>query len=66
MIENAGYCDHFKLGDPWMWEENGERRFVRLADCQIQQTKRFAQSRARARREHYTQHEKRIVKSHGD
>jgi len=53
IIEDAGYCDHFRIGDAWMWEEGGQRRFVRLADCEVQGIKRHAQLARERRRAHY-------------
>lgn len=43
IIENAGLCLHFAIGDSWMWGEDAQRRFVRVTDCEIQETRRHAQ-----------------------
>jgi hypothetical protein len=43
IIEDAGLCLHFTIGDSWMWGQDAQRRFVRLTDCEIQETRRDAQ-----------------------
>jgi hypothetical protein len=51
VIENVGYCDHFKLGDSWMWEDGGQRKFIPLSDAEVVEERRFSRLRRDRRRE---------------
>jgi hypothetical protein len=51
VIENVGYCDHFKLGDAWMWKESGQRKFIPLSGAEVVEERRFSQLVRNRRRE---------------
>jgi hypothetical protein len=50
-IESVSFCDHWKVGDTWMWEQDGQRLFMRLEDAVVLETKRHAQLGRERRRE---------------
>jgi hypothetical protein len=53
VIADATFCDHFKVGETWMWEDGGQRKFVRVSECEILDERRHSFLAREARRQHF-------------
>jgi hypothetical protein len=52
VIQDAGFCLHM-VGDAWVWEEAGQKRFAKVADCELVKSQRHAEISRERLREHF-------------